>query len=166
MSSFDMNPTPSPPNHLSPVHQGGFTLVELLACLAIIAALGALIALAVARAGAKADQVSCLSNLRQHGVSLAIFLSEKNSYSLLLNPGQHFPDHGVSLWHALSPHGLGPFPSDLWAPNSVYFCPSFIKQLKATSRLDSLGALYGYNLSHSEYLLTPYSTPSNGYSNA
>jgi prepilin-type processing-associated H-X9-DG protein/prepilin-type N-terminal cleavage/methylation domain-containing protein len=133
-------------NESSLHHHGAFTLVELLVCLAIVGVLGALTALAITRASAKAEQLRCISNLRQHGVSLAVFLSEKNSYPLFLNPGQRFPDNGVAIWDALSAHGLGPFPRDLRAPNSVYFCPAFIKQLRAEPRLRSLGALYGYNV--------------------
>jgi prepilin-type processing-associated H-X9-DG protein len=112
---------------------------------AIIAMLAALTAVAVTRANVKAKQVQCLGNLRQHGIALAVFLSEKNSYPLFLNPGQRFPDYGTSLWDALSTRGLGPFPKDLRAPNSVYFCPAFIEQLNANDRLANLGAIYGYN---------------------
>ena len=122
-----------------------FTLVELLTCVAVIAALAALVAVAITRANVKARQVRCLNNLRQHGVALAVFLSEQNSYPLYVNPGQRFPDHGASLWDALSTRGLGPPPTDSRTPNSVYFCPSFIEQLKADDRLGNLAPLYGYN---------------------
>jgi prepilin-type processing-associated H-X9-DG protein/prepilin-type N-terminal cleavage/methylation domain-containing protein len=143
---FDMNAPHSLAIRHSRGHQGAFTLVELLLCLAIIATLAALTAMALTRANVKAKQVRCLGNLRQHGIALAMFLGEKNSYPLFLNLAQRFPDHGYSLWDALSTRGLGPFPTDLRAPNSVYFCPAFIEQLKADSRLDNLGAIYGYNV--------------------
>jgi prepilin-type processing-associated H-X9-DG protein/prepilin-type N-terminal cleavage/methylation domain-containing protein len=126
-------------------NQIAFTLVELLVCVAIIAGLAALVAVAVTRANVKAKQVRCLNNLRQHGVALAVFLSEQNSYPLYVNPGQRFPDHGASLWDALSTRGLGPAPADSRTPNSVYFWPSFIEQLKADDRLGNLAAIYGYN---------------------
>jgi prepilin-type processing-associated H-X9-DG protein/prepilin-type N-terminal cleavage/methylation domain-containing protein len=123
----------------------GFTLVELLVCVAIIAVLSALVVVAVTRANSKSKQVRCLSNLRQHGVALAVFLSEQNSYPLYVNPGQRFPDHGVSLWDALSTRGLGSLPTDSRNPNSVYFCPSFVAQLQSDDRLGNLSAIYGYN---------------------
>ena len=125
--------------------QGAFTLIELLVCLAIIATLAGLTAVSVTRANVKAKQVRCLSNLRQHGIALAIFVGEKNSYPLIINPGQVVPDHGISVWDALSSRGLGSFPSNNRDPNSVYFCPSFLDQLKSDTRLDNLVALYGYN---------------------
>jgi prepilin-type processing-associated H-X9-DG protein len=126
-------------------HERAFTLFELLVCFAIISALAALTALALARGNAKAKQVRCVSNLRQHGVALAVFLTEQNSYPLYVNPGQRFPDHGTSLWDALSTRGLGSPPADSRSPNSVYFCPAFIAQLKGDNRLENLSAIYGYN---------------------
>jgi prepilin-type processing-associated H-X9-DG protein/prepilin-type N-terminal cleavage/methylation domain-containing protein len=125
--------------------QGAFTLVELLMCLAVIATLAALVAVAVAHTKVKTNQVRCLGNLRQHGIALAVFLGENNVYPLEMNPGPRFPDHGISLWDAMRTHGLGPFPADPRAPNSVYFCPSFVEQLKSDNRLNNLAALYGYN---------------------
>lgn len=126
-------------------HQSAFTLVELLICLAVIVTLGALTAVATVQTKAKAKQVRCLGNLRQHGVALGVFLSEQNVYPLVINPVLRFPDHGASLWDALRTSGLGTWPSDSRAANSVYFCPSFIEQLQGDNRLDSLVALYGYN---------------------
>src|SRR4051794_9047533 len=102
---------------------GAFTLIELLVVIAIISLLAALTVLAVTRANARAKQVRCLSNLRQHGVALAVFLSEQNSYPLEINPGQRFPEHGISLWDALSTRGLGKPPEDSRNRNSVYACP-------------------------------------------
>jgi prepilin-type N-terminal cleavage/methylation domain-containing protein len=122
-----------------------FSLIELLVCIAVIAILSALVFVALRWSGAKADRVHCASNLRQHGVALALFLSEKNFYPVYVNPGQVFAEPGASLGEALS-QGLGPFPSDSRSANSVYFCPAFIKQLKADSRLGQLAALYGYNV--------------------
>ena len=127
-------------------HQrGAFTLVELLVCLTIITVLAGLVAVAVTRANIKAKQVRCLSNLRQHGIALAVFVGEQSSYPLLVNPALRFPDHGISLWDALSTRGLGSLPTDSRNPNSVYFCPSFIGQLQADDRLGNLSAIYGYN---------------------
>src|SRR5437868_3064107 len=116
-----MNAQHSSKVELSNGQRCAFSLVELLVCIAIIATLAALIAVAVTRSSLKARQVRCISNLRQHGIALANFTGEMNSYPLLINPGQRVPDHGISFLDALSTHGLGAFPSDGRSPNSVHF---------------------------------------------
>ena len=122
-----------------------FSLIELLVCIALIATLASLIFVALRWSGAKADRVHCASNLRQHGVALALFLSERGFYPVYMNPGEIFTEQGASLGEALS-RGLGPLPSDSRSASSVYFCPAFIKQLKADPRLGQLAAVYGYNV--------------------
>ena len=70
----------------------GFTLVELLLVIAVIAVLAALLLPALARAKASAKSAACKSNLRQLGIALTMYVSDYQKY-----PGPIMPEDGGPL---------------------------------------------------------------------
>lgn len=127
------------------VTSAGFTLVELLTVIAIVALLAALLLGSLWTAKRRAQSTVCKNNVRQLGILLSSYVQDHHEYPLYLNyDTTKYPLHepvwlrSLGAVEGLDPKGIGANPS-------YTSCPSAKKPNDAPPRLGYLG--YGYNVS-------------------
>ena len=150
MSRIAVGQTTVTPRHSSR-SRAGFTLMELLVVIAIIAILAAILFPVFARARAKAQQATCVSNLKQLNLALQIYTSDYDNLlpytaGLSANPnlqqGGTGRADGKQLTDVLQPYVKN---------TQVWFCPTIDRNKQAhlapdaTWNYQRIGTTYLYN---------------------
>ena len=137
----------------------GFTLVELLVVIAVIAMLAALLLPALAKAKASAQSATCKNNLRQLGLALNMYVNDYDKYpgNAAMYSGESFQGIWATGMNWLNPYLGGHYdPDDI---NSRYFseplipnvfhCPAvkprYMPGLFGAPGVTSYDLSYGYN---------------------
>jgi len=115
----------------------GFTLIELLVVVAIIAILAAMLLPALSQARERARMAVCLSNLKQIGTALLMYVNDNNEWM----PVTYAYDQG-SWYDVIDRKYLGVTVYGGTSKSSVFRCPSEHRKPSASS---GSNATYSYN---------------------
>ncbi|MCC6423904.1 MAG: prepilin-type N-terminal cleavage/methylation domain-containing protein [Phycisphaerales bacterium] len=142
-------------NKMNPSKQNGFTLVELLVVIGIIALLISILMPSLNKAHQAANRIKCMSNLRQIGVALIQYSNDQKGY---LPPTWSYPNTLVYKGTTYNPIELywgqflqikGYLPGQDDPERSVLVCPShenpFSPFASTPALADSFKLSYGIN---------------------
>jgi len=131
----------------SPPPSAGFSLLELLVVIAVIAIVSALLLPALTRAQSSARRAHCASNLRQLGLALRVYLDEFQRYPAFDDtPGPLITNYARSRFWDSKLLGVG-------AAQALFLCPSNLRNNSVSNNWlcacpggqPSPNKSYGYN---------------------
>jgi len=104
----------------------GFTLLELLVVIAVIAILAAVLLPVISRAKQKAHKATCISNLHQLGAALQSFVADNSAYPSSLGPTNmgHSGWWAIQLQNEVSGKSK---PINQFVTEGVWRCPSALR---------------------------------------
>ena len=109
-------------------HRGrgrGFTLVELLVVISIIALLVSILMPALSRAREIAKKVVCLTQLQQQGLSMIIYAADWDGHLAPSVRHNAVPDNDSTyVYDRLEPYGPEQPPHDEQDPKGIWICPA------------------------------------------
>ncbi|MCD6221423.1 DUF1559 domain-containing protein [bacterium] len=137
----------------------GFTLIELLVVIAIIAILAAMLLPALRQAREKARQASCMSNLKQIGLAMMMYVQDYNEYFPHRSLSGSFDINKELPWNK--------YLNDTYIKKrKVFSCPTLPSYTKGSHPWSYWGYnSYGYNYLHIGgsyrygYTTSPYGPP-------
>ena len=118
-----------------PASGGGFTLIELLVVISIIALLISILLPVLGSARETARNATCLSNLKQWGVSVAIYSTEFKQHLPQEGTGTNpATDTSLARWYNALPKGIDylPYfevfepalPTNVFEDQNIWWCPT------------------------------------------
>jgi prepilin-type N-terminal cleavage/methylation domain-containing protein/prepilin-type processing-associated H-X9-DG protein len=133
----------------SPRLRNGFTLIELLVVIAIIAILAAILFPVFAQAREKARQTACLSNMKQIGTGLMMYIQDSDEVYPIAIPNNIPPINGGTSTNMPIENQWGPYIKN----DDVWHCPSDAADVRTdaslafwdgSKRANPKGRSYGY----------------------
>ena len=123
-----------------------FTLVELLALIAIVGVLAGLLLATVVRSRGAAQRIQCASNVRQLGLALQEFVADNHVYPLFVNVDFRnggYREHDGNWIDALEHEKVASQPGKSFFETGVWRCPSARRPSAFPTNAAYLS--YGYN---------------------